>query len=181
MWALAQVSSSSKAFRFSHEAACRSKNSRGVVTTTASLVDCVFASAHSSHGAADRPFLNWSPTLVPHKTLAVSCKGFKTCCALVCFGAAGKISNDSSWLCLLDFQELAKGFAALAPVRVLWNLQGGVPGGAEGVELGSNTLVVGWIDYNVSTTAYTDLLPYLVLHGLLTLPLLNLDRVHQAY
>jgi hypothetical protein len=74
----------------------------------------------------------------------VSCAFFVLC--------TGRIANDSSWLRLVDFQELAKGFAALAPVRVLWNLQGGVPGGAEDVQLGGNTRVVGWIDYNVSGT-----------------------------
>lgn len=65
---------------------------------------------------------------------------------------AGKVSNASSsaWLQVVDFKELAQGFAALAPVRVLWNLQGGLPEGTEGVVLGHNTLIVGsWIDYNV--------------------------------
>jgi hypothetical protein len=63
------------------------------------------------------------------------------------------VSNDSSWLQLLDFRELARGLAALAPVRVLWNLQGGLPEGTQGVLVGDNTRVVGWIDYNVSIQA----------------------------
>jgi hypothetical protein len=66
---------------------------------------------------------------------------------------SGKVSNDSSWLQLLDFRELAFGLAALAPVRVLWNLQGGLPEGTQDVRLGDNTLVVGWVDYNVGSAA----------------------------
>jgi hypothetical protein len=52
-----------------------------------------------------------------------------------------------------DIRELAKGFAALAPVRVLWVLKPAVL--RPGIELselpiGSNIMVVPWVDYNVS-------------------------------
>jgi hypothetical protein len=52
-----------------------------------------------------------------------------------------------------DMHELAKGFAALAPVRVLWALRpAALRSGIELSELpiGSNTMVVPWVDYNVS-------------------------------
>lgn len=52
-----------------------------------------------------------------------------------------------------DVHALAKGFAALEPVRVLWVLKpAAVPPGVDLKELpfGGNTLVVPWVDYNVS-------------------------------
>jgi hypothetical protein len=52
-----------------------------------------------------------------------------------------------------DFKELAAGFAAIAPTRVLWPLkQRAMPDGLriEDLQLGDNTLVVPWVDYNVS-------------------------------
>ena len=51
-----------------------------------------------------------------------------------------------------DIHELAKGFAALAPVRVVWALKPAAlrPGiRIEDLPLGDNTLVVPWVDYNV--------------------------------
>lgn len=51
-----------------------------------------------------------------------------------------------------DLHELAKGFAAVAPVRVLWALKDSAlrPGiDKSDLPLGSNTLVVPWVDYNV--------------------------------
>jgi hypothetical protein len=55
-----------------------------------------------------------------------------------------------------DIHELAKGFAALAPVRVVWALK---PAALrlgiriEDLPLGDNTLVVPWVDYNVGMGA----------------------------
>lgn len=52
-----------------------------------------------------------------------------------------------------DLQELAKGFASLAPTRVLWAMSDkGLPDGVQlgDLPLGSNTKVVSWVDYNVS-------------------------------
>jgi hypothetical protein len=52
-----------------------------------------------------------------------------------------------------DVHELAQGFAALAPIRVLWALKPAAlrPGlQISDLPLGSNTLVVPWVDYNVS-------------------------------
>lgn len=52
-----------------------------------------------------------------------------------------------------DIFELCKGFAALAPTRVLWALKpASLPPGVQLSELplGSNTKVVPWVDYNVS-------------------------------
>jgi hypothetical protein len=52
--------------------------------------------------------------------------------------------------------QLAKGFAALAPTRVLWAMpQQGLPDGIrpQDLRLGRNTLMVPWVDYNVSGSA----------------------------
>lgn len=52
-----------------------------------------------------------------------------------------------------DLVELAQGFAALAPVRVLWALpRDGMPPGLQlsDLPLNSNTKAVPWVDYNVS-------------------------------
>jgi hypothetical protein len=52
-----------------------------------------------------------------------------------------------------DVIQLAQGFAALAPTRVLWALKPSAlrPGvQISDLPLGSNTLVVPWVDYNVS-------------------------------
>lgn len=52
-----------------------------------------------------------------------------------------------------DVHALAKGFASLEPVRVLWVLKpAAVPPGVDlqGLPVGGNTLVVPWVDYNVS-------------------------------
>lgn len=56
-----------------------------------------------------------------------------------------------------DILELAAGFAELAPVRVLWPLkQRALPDGLkmEHLPLGENTLVVPWVDYNVSDVLF---------------------------
>jgi hypothetical protein len=52
-----------------------------------------------------------------------------------------------------DMTELARGFAALAPTRVLWAIaEKGLPDGMRlaDLPLGANTLVTPWVDYNVS-------------------------------
>lgn len=54
----------------------------------------------------------------------------------------------------VDLTELVRGFAALAPVRVLWALTDkGLPAGMkmQDLPLGANTRVVPWVDYNVSS------------------------------
>lgn len=56
-----------------------------------------------------------------------------------------------------DMQELAQGFAALAPIRVLWPLKPtALPPGLQlsDLPLGGNTKVVPWVDYNVSHSSF---------------------------
>jgi hypothetical protein len=67
--------------------------------------------------------------------------------------ATGTTPQPRIALTQADFNELAAGFAALAPTRVLWPLkQRAMPDGlrVEDLPLGDNTLVVPWVDYNVS-------------------------------
>lgn len=52
-----------------------------------------------------------------------------------------------------DMMQLARGFAALAPTRVLWAMpEQGLPDGLRQADLplGSNTMMTPWVDYNVS-------------------------------
>lgn len=59
-----------------------------------------------------------------------------------------------------DMLQLAKGFAALAPTRVLWAItKKGLPQGVsmEDLQLGPNTMVTPWVDYNVSMELQTIL------------------------
>ncbi|KAI8465452.1 MAG: hypothetical protein J3K34DRAFT_525378 [Monoraphidium minutum] len=68
---------------------------------------------------------------------------------LVSFGSMSAMFGAS--LVLEDFKNLAAAFASLAPVRVLWQLDGrAVPGGggAGGLPLGANTRVVPWAPLN---------------------------------
>lgn len=58
-----------------------------------------------------------------------------------------------------DVHELARGFAALEPTRVLWALKPSAlrPGlQISDLTLGGNTLVVPWVDYNVSVVGDTS-------------------------
>jgi hypothetical protein len=67
--------------------------------------------------------------------------------------AFGSTPHTALLLSRIDLEELAAGFAALAPTRVLWALQDkGLPPGVALSELplGPNTKVVPWVDYNVS-------------------------------
>jgi hypothetical protein len=67
---------------------------------------------------------------------------------LVGFGATGLFGNA---LDHTDFVELAAGFSALGPTRVLWPLiPSNLPEGTslEQLPLGENVKVVPWIDYN---------------------------------
>ncbi|KAF6256126.1 hypothetical protein COO60DRAFT_143999 [Scenedesmus sp. NREL 46B-D3] len=67
---------------------------------------------------------------------------------LVAFGTSIAFT---SWLSKEDFEQLALGFGALAPARVLWNLQeAGLPHGLRlaDLPLAENTKVVDWVDYN---------------------------------
>jgi hypothetical protein len=67
---------------------------------------------------------------------------------LVGFGSTGLFGNS---LDHTDFVELAAGFSALAPTRVLWPLiPSNLPEGTtlEQLPLGENVKVVPWIDYN---------------------------------
>jgi hypothetical protein len=71
--------------------------------------------------------------------------------------ATGTTPQPRIALSQADFTELAAGFAALAPTRVLWPLQQrAMPDGLriEDLVLGDNTLVVPWVDYNVSQRCY---------------------------
>lgn len=61
-----------------------------------------------------------------------------------------------------DMLQLAEGFAALAPTRVLWAMsQQGFPDGVrlQDLRLGANTLMVPWVDYNVSPPAQRGSVP----------------------
>lgn len=61
-----------------------------------------------------------------------------------------------------DMLQLAEGFAALVPTRVLWAMsQQGFPDGVhpQDLRLGANTLVVPWVDYNVSPPAQRGSVP----------------------
>lgn len=52
-----------------------------------------------------------------------------------------------------DILQLARGFAALAPTRVLWAMsERGLPSGmrTEDLQLGPNTMLTPWVDYNVN-------------------------------
>jgi hypothetical protein len=52
-----------------------------------------------------------------------------------------------------DILQLARGFAALAPARVLWAMsERGLPSGmrVDDLQLGPNTMLTPWVDYNVS-------------------------------
>lgn len=64
---------------------------------------------------------------------------------LVAFGS----TVQSITLTSKDLEELAKGFAALAPTRVLWAMSG-LPDGLQlaDLNLAPNTKVVSWVDYN---------------------------------
>lgn len=67
------------------------------------------------------------------------------------FVAFGTSLAFISWLSREDFVQLALGFGALAPARVLWNLQeAGLPHGLKlaDLPLADNTKVVDWVDYN---------------------------------
>lgn len=67
---------------------------------------------------------------------------------LVGFGSTGLFGNS---LHHTDYVELAAGFSALAPTRVLWPLiSTNLPNGTrlEELPLGDNVLVVPWVDYN---------------------------------
>jgi hypothetical protein len=67
--------------------------------------------------------------------------------------ATGTTPQPRIALTATDIKELAAGFAALAPTRVLWPLkERALPDGVriEELPLGDNTMVVPWVDYNVS-------------------------------
>eukprot|EP00878_Enallax_costatus_P020657 GHUV01021845.1.p1 GENE.GHUV01021845.1~~GHUV01021845.1.p1 ORF type:complete len:508 (+),score=124.81 GHUV01021845.1:392-1915(+) len=67
---------------------------------------------------------------------------------LVAFGTSYQYN---SWLSPQDFIELAHAFAALAPVRVLWNLNSqGLPQGLQlqDLQISDNINIVPWVDYN---------------------------------
>lgn len=67
---------------------------------------------------------------------------------LVGFGSTGLFGNS---LHHTDFVELAAGFSALAPTRVLWPLlPTNLPNGTtlEQLPLGANVKVVPYVDYN---------------------------------
>lgn len=67
---------------------------------------------------------------------------------LVGFGSTGLFGST---LHHTDYVELAAGFSALAPTRVLWPLiPTNLPNGTrlEELPLGDNVLVVPWVDYN---------------------------------
>jgi hypothetical protein len=58
-----------------------------------------------------------------------------------------------------DIMQLAQGFAALDPIRVLWAMSAkGLPEGlcVSYVPVGANTRIVSWVDYNVSVCVWRE-------------------------